>query len=419
MSSFRSVKGCGLVVLVLIVLLPIIACEYDPPPEIVSSVPERGGNMVGGDGNLEIEFSEAVKPETLELGLWTLQLDEEQELLPPCSSEKTEQCSKRLAGPCRFDLSSDPTISDQDRCLCSLIQSCPGAEISLQLDCRNFVKYQSSCEKTDQGVESRENTSLLTVNPKQDLGIGTYVLRVSAGLADLSGHDTGAPLDFTFGVTPDVGNTDGDQADGDTADGDEGGAPTGFESGVFVSWMDLDQPFDYPLEVYWIFEVNPNTGRVTGTGCDADPIDVNNWNRDLHKHEEVMPYPYYVSGYYFNFTATVSDIDVDGEPGYYFDTDPFVIYSATPITVEVADGKIQVSIVYDETLGREKMVGLLNSPETYVFGDHTNKEPSVASGAVYGYRLTEEEVTALKEAFPDAYGKCESRDYVPSPEDGP
>ena len=57
------------------------ACEtYDPPPEASLVYPD--GGMWFRDSPIEVEFSEAVKPESVEFSIWPHDLDIEGEPVP-------------------------------------------------------------------------------------------------------------------------------------------------------------------------------------------------------------------------------------------------------------------------------------------------------------------------------------------------
>ncbi len=321
------------IVPIIVLACSAAACVYDPPPEILSSTPGIGAVTTDADADIVVAFTEPIDPATLEATLYLRKLDEEGELLPACNGAKKD-CIQPLAGPCtgRGD--------------------CPNAVLTL----------------------SRDDT-LLTFDPDEDFKIGEYVLRIEAGLKDLDGNPTGVPYDVVFFVSQ-VGT---------------GGATT-FQPGVFLAWMDLEQPFDFPIETYWHMRVEEETGKVWGGGCDGDPIDPK--GQRIFDHELWKPVPYLdQEGFKFVFLALVQDAQVqdqDGNPkeGFILETHPFYIYCAEP-EVEVMDGRITVSIYYDETEGRDVMVGRMNSDETYILGaDHAY----LASGKVFGYRLHPDEV---------------------------
>ena len=324
-------------VLILVLALSFTACEYDPPPEILASIPALG--TVTGDttGDVVITFSEAVKRESVEATLFRRKLDENGELLPRCQAGETEGCLEPLAGPC------------------TVKEDCQGGTLVLSTD---FTR--------------------LTLNPDKDFAPGEYQLRLAAGLEDLSGNATGVPIDLFFYVSP-LGTI----------------GPTDFQPGVFMTWLDLDEPFYFPIEVYWDIHVDPDEGWIYGGGCDGDPTNPD--GERILDHEFWAPNPYLeTEGFKLIFNGLVQNAQVEDEDGnlqdgYVMATEPFYIYCAQP-QVEVYDGMISVTILYDEELGREVIKGTLRSDETYIFDTPAHSHPYEASGAMWGYRLRPDEV---------------------------
>jgi len=320
-------------VLPVLLLCSIAACVYDPPPEIQGSTPGIGAVTTDAGTDIVVRFSEPIDPQTLKAALFLRKLDEESELLPACTGGPGE-CIEPLAGPC---------ASSGD---------CAGATLTLSQD-----------------------DTLLTFDPDDDFKIGEYVLRIEAGLEDLDGNATGVPYDVIFFISK-VGT----------------GGTTAFQPGVYLAWMDLEQPFSFPIETYWHMRVEEDTGKVWGGGCDGDLIDPD--GERIFDHELWHPVPYLdQEGFKFVFLALVQDAQVqdqEGNPeeGFILETHPFYIYCAQP-EVEVMDGRITVSVYYDQAMGREVMFGRMNSDETYILGA---EHASVASGTVYGYRLHPDEV---------------------------
>jgi len=316
-----------------LLMFSVTACVYNPPPEIQSSTPGIGAVTTDAGTDIVVRFTESVDPQTLRASLFLRRLNEEGELLPACNGRGGD-CIEPLAGPC--------TRSGD----------CPNATLNL----------------------SQEDT-VLTFDPDEDFKIGEYVLRIEAGLKDLDGNASGIPYDVMFFVSK-VGT----------------GGVTTFQPGVYLAWMDLEQPFNFPIETYWHMRVEEDNGKVWGGGCDGDLIDPD--GERLFDHELWKPVPYLdQEGFKFVFLALVQDAavqDQEGNPqqGFILETHPFYIYCAQP-EVEVMDGRITVSIYYDTQMGREVMYGRMNSDETYILGaDHA----SVASGTVFGYRLHPDEI---------------------------
>ena len=329
------------------------ACTYDPPPAIESSVPEDAGIM-DDDGGITVVFTESVDRSTLRVILYRSQTlyNAEGELFPECSETRSDNCLEKLIGPCTPG------------------RRCDGARMTLD-----------------------QKTTRLGVTPAEKLPVGQYVLRMATGLADLKGNDTGVPLDLTFSTSP---------------CGEDG--PTTFESGVLLTWLDLTEPLSYPLELYWILEVNQATGQITGTACDSDPDGVDHVN---HDQEKWYPWPYtYKNGYSFEFTGRVCDTVIEdgngGEKnGYYLETNPFRLYAGPPVEVEVANGTIGVAIIYDDELGRYEANGVIRSPETYILSSsESGGESQVASGVLYGYSLTQDEIDSLNTEFAEEWRVC-------------
>ncbi len=334
------------------------ACTYNPPPDIQVSKPERGGAMAPGD-RIRLAFTEPVKAETVVISLWynSGQLfDVEGERLPPCEQGTESECVFPLFGPC------------------SVGGNCDGASVSMTEDAR-----------------------ILVVEPEGDLAIGNYLLRIDPGVKDKSGNATGVFLDLFFTVSP----------SGEAA-------PTSFASGTFITWLDLSEPLAYPLEVYWIMDVDSETGLVTGGGCDADAIDPKTTKHDNREAENWFPWPYtYDEGYHIAFSGQAKDIETadDAEESYFFQSDPFNLYVGPPVEVEVANGTIQMTVTYDESLGREVANGYITSPETYILGSSQSGKPGQeASGTLYGYRLSEEEIQVILDEYPVEWEKCASPD---------
>jgi hypothetical protein len=311
----------------------VAACEYNPPPEIQSSTPGIGAVTTDAGTDIVVRFTEPIDPQTLQATLYLRKLTGEGELLPDCS-QGGQDCINALAGPCAA--SGD----------------CPNATLTL----------------------SQDNT-VLTFDPDEDFKIGEYVLRIPAGLEDLDGNASGVPYDVMFFVSR-VGT---------------GGATT-FQPGVYLAWMELEQPFTFQIETYWHMRVEADIGKVWGGGCDGDQIDPD--GPYLYDHESWKPVPYLdQEGFKFVFLGLVQDAQVQDQegnpkPGFILETHPFYIYCAQP-EVQVMDGRITVSIYHDDEMGREVMHGRMNSDETYILGA---EHASVATGTVYGYRLRPDEV---------------------------
>ena len=313
------------------------ACEYDPPPAVLNSQPDVGSATNDMSASIVVHFTEPINRESLEVTFSSRKLDEEGHLLPWCESGQTKKCNTLLAGPC------------------TPRGECPGAIMILNND---FTE--------------------MTFDPDEDLRIGEYLLRISAGLEDMDGNSTEVPYDVFFFASP-TGTV----------------GPTTFQPGVFISWLDLDKPFKFPLEVYWHIRVDPDTGSIYGGGCDGDLIDPD--GERIFDHELWKPVPYLEDdGFKFVFSGLAQDAQIQDEEGDLHDghsliTSPFYIYCAQP-EVEVMDGSIVVSVVHDEDLGREVMRGMLNSDETYIFDTPEHSHPNEASGVLYGYRLIGDEI---------------------------
>lgn len=328
-----------------LVVFPVLtaifaACEYDPPPEVEWSSPVMGEVTADMGADLVVRFSEPVDPDSLAVTLYRRTLDWEENLLPRCTPDLTSDCIEPLAGPCF-------TTGD-----------CPGGTLSLDGD----------------GVEA-------TLDPLLDLGIGDHVLRISAGLRDLQGNRTGVPYDINFFVSL-FGE----------------GGPTTFEPGVFMTWMNLDEPLEFPLEVYWHIRVEPDTGRVYGGACDGDLIDPE--GDKIRDHRVWKPVPYLQvgdeTGFKFVFDGLVQDAEVPDEQGntvagYFLQTTEFYIYNLQP-QVEVMDGMIAASVYHDQALGRQVMVGTLTASEAYIFDTPAHANRKIANGILWGYRLHQDEI---------------------------
>lgn len=319
--------------LVFVAAVSLAACVYDPPPEILGSTPASGAVTTKADMDIVVRFSEPIDPDSLRASLFLRKLDEEGELLPECGREARD-CIEPLAGPC-----------------------------TRQGECANAALTLSQAD------------TMLTFDPGDDFKIGEYVLRIDAGLEDLAGNVTGVPYDVVFFVSR-VGM----------------GGATGFQPGVYLAWMDLEQPFNFPIETYWHMRVESDSGKVWGGGCDGDLVDPE--GQRIFDHALWEPVPYLDrEGFKFVFLALVQDAQVqdrEGNPkdGFVLETHPFYIYCAQP-EVEVMDGRLTVSIYHDETMDREVMHGRMNSDETYILGA---ERASVASGVVFGYRLHPDEI---------------------------
>ena len=423
-----------LAVLLAALCFPSVSCRYDPPPEILSTSPESGAGATQ-DTVLRVRFSEPINPATLQVVMWRQMgrlFDEDGQLYPPCGEGQTEQCVHQWMGPFRLD-QGDLFNDLDDVCSCRVRMDFQNTVVELRQDCRAYQFYQDwACRSFSQGAEElcreftngepgectlaaqadaavwkqtnlamTENITELTIDPAGLMPLGSYLLQIWTGLADLDGNDTGAPLELFFGVTP-TGAL----------------APTDFRSGVFLTWLDLSEPLAYPLEVIWIVNVDPDTGLVVGSGCDADPQDIT-IDHTNHEVSDWFPWPYvYDLGYNFPIDGQVQNIEVEGVSGYNFRTNPFRIYAGPPIEVEVMDGTIEANIFYNEALGRQELNGFLNSPETYILSSReSGGTPEVARGVVYGFRLTEEEVALYENGHAHAWGVCVSPDEDAEPEE--
>ncbi len=332
---------------VLVLAAMLAACEYDPPPEVEWFSPALGDFTTDTGTDLVVRFSEPVEPDSLAVTLYRRTLEAmgaEEDLLPRCTPDLTSGCIEPVAGPCF-------TTGD-----------CPGG----------------TCTLDDEGAEA-------TLDPLLDLRVGDYLLRISAGLRDLQGNRTGVPYDISFSVKLT----------------DEGGQTT-FEPGVFITWMNLDEPLVFPLEMYWHIRVEPDTGHISGGACDGDLIDPN--GDKIRDHNVWKPVPYLQvgdeTGFKFVFEGLVQDADVSddqGDPidGYFFQTEPFYIYNLQP-QVELMDGMIAASIYRDEALDRQVMVGTLTATETYVFDTPAHANRKITNGVLWGYRLHQDEVRTEK-----------------------
>ena len=326
----------GSLLLAFFVVPLLAACEYDPPPMIIESTPALGSVTTDTGTDIEIRFSEPIARESIQATLYRRKLDEEGRLLPRCEEGETAECITPVAGPC------------------TVRNDCPNATMILVPD-----------------------SNELRFDPDHELTPGEYVLRLGAGLEDHEGNATGVPLDLFFMVSP------------------EGEGPTTFQPGVLITWLDLDQPFDFPIEVYWHIRVDPDTGEIYGGGCDGDPLDPD--GERIFDHTLWKPVPYLdQAGFKIMFSGTVHDAQVEDAhgrlvDGYILETEPFYIYCAEP-EVEVIDGSIAVTIAYDEELGRQVVEGTLTSGETYIFDTPEHAHPHQASGSLYGYRLLEDEI---------------------------
>jgi len=415
--------SASLPLIALVSFLHLAGCTFDPPPGIASSDPAPSTSTTP-EANIDIVFTEAIDITSMEMAIWHRSdrlLDPDGQLVAQCrGDDDTSSCSRMWFGP--VAPASAVLTFTETPCVCRAEQSFKGNKLIVEQDCRAFKAYETwSCRRymvgdnelcrelsgDDDGVCRRRMEAAgadwsveeapaedieakLSVDPAADMGIGEYLLRFSPGLADLNGNETRIYLDLFFGVTP---------------AGEE--KPTSFESGVFVTWLDLSEPFAYPLEVYWIIEVDPDTGVFSGSACDADTIDPSTPHTD-YELPKWHPWPYtYDEGYNFAFTGLVQDIEIDGKAGYNLKTDPFRLYAGPPIEVEVIDGGIDVNIFFNETLGRDEMTGFFHSPETYILGSKAGGgRPDIADGVTYGYRLTEDEVKAYEETRAAAWGVC-------------
>lgn len=318
----------------------VTACSYDPPPDILRSRPAAGAIIADGSIPLVVDFTERVEPDSLGLVLGPRKTDAEGRLLPWCGEEQSPEatgCIHPWTGPC--------TVGG----------ACSGGSIQLAA-----------------------GATRVTVVPDTVLAVGEYVLRIQEGLEDAAGNSTGVPYDLYFFVSP-TGTL----------------GPTSFQPGVILTWMELDQPFYFPLEVYWHVQVDPDTGRVWGGACDGDPIDPD--AERVYDHEAWRPVSNLEDeGFKFVFEGVVQDArvqDREGVPrdGWIFESRPFYIYASQP-QVEVMDGRVSFAVYYDAQAGREVAVGSIEAGETYIFDTPAHQRPHEASGSLYGYRLDPGEV---------------------------
>ena len=394
-------------------------CEYDPPPLIVSSIPEFS-ESADSKADIVLNFSEALNISSLEVAIWYSVdgiTDIEGQLQPQCKDGKNDgNCARMWFGPFKFDKAQ--LFLSETPCTCLATQDYRGSKMVLEQDCRTFQSYENhTCRSymlgeneicrdfvEGEGGDCLETASLydnytvreipieeiptrLTIDPASALDIGQYMLRISPGLSDLAGNSTGETLDLLFAVS---------------GGGEEG--ETDFSSGIFISWLDLSQPLAYPLEVYWNIDVDSTTGSFVGSGCDADTVDTS-IDHTNHIASNWFPWPFvYDEGYNFPISGQIANVEVEEQEGYSLTTVPFRIYAGPPIEVEVLDGTIEVNIFYNEDLGREEMTGLILSPETYILGSkESGSRPDVARGVIYGYRLGDAEVEDLAATYPDEW----------------
>ena len=325
-------------------LLAAAACEYNPPPEILSSTPKAGGSMAL-EGTAEIRFTEPIDPATLTATLYPRELDIDWELKPDCVDVDHDDCVEPVIGPC--------TVAD----------GCDEATLTL-LEGDNGFRF----------------------SPASPLGIGGFVLRVAAGLADPDGNDYTLPQDLSFFATP-----TGERR------------PTTFESGVVMTWMTLDEPFPFDLQVYWRLDVDPETGDFVGGGCDGDAKDPNTAEQQDYDYTDWYPAIYEMDGFHVVYTGNVQDVDVrveggGSQPGWYLRTNPFHILNvAMPGYIEVIGGTIDMSIIWNEELQRHEIIdGTLQAEEIYLLSPDVAPTEEVSAN-VYGYRLFPEEITAEAE----------------------
>jgi len=332
------------------VLLPVLAallltgsgaCEYDPPPEIKLTIPKAGGSILL-DGTLEIRFTEPIDPSTLSVTLYPRELDADWELKPDCDDVDHDDCVEAVAGPCTVDT-----------------------------DCADAV------------LTLLEGNDGFRFAPASPLAIGGFVLRVASGLTDPDGNDYTLPQDLSFFATP-----TGERR------------PTTFESGVVMTWMTLDKPFPFDLQVYWRLDIDPETGDFYGGGCDGDAKDPDTVEQADYEYTEWYPAPYEMNGFHVIYTGNVQDVDVkveggDSKPGWYLATNPFYILNlALPGYIEVIDGTIDMSIVWNDEMQRHEVIdGTLQAREIYLLSPDAKPTKEV-SAKVYGYRLYPEEMAA-------------------------
>lgn len=330
----------GAVCLLLAVFTWGAGCGYDPPPDILRSNPARGAIVADGAVPLAVDFTEPVEAASLEVVLASRKTDTEGRLLPWCGGEAPTEgggCIQPWTGPC------------------TPAGGCPGGVLQLDADGSGF-----------------------SLVPDAVLAVGEYVLRIGAGLEDRAGNRTGVAYDLFFFVSP-TGTM----------------GPTTFEPGVILTWMELDEPFYFPMEVYWHVQVDPESGRVWGGACDGDLIDPDAERR--YDHRDWQPVSNLEDeGFKFVFEGLVQDAqvqDAGGNPrqGWIFETRPFYIYASKP-QVEAMDGRVSFAMVHDFATGRDVVRGLIEANEIYIFDTPAHANPSKASGSLYGYRMHPEEI---------------------------
>jgi hypothetical protein len=188
-------------------LAPVAACEtYDPPPEATLVQPEQG--FWTDASPIELVFSEAIDPATLELAVWPSDLDVEGQFRPGVV----------------------PLISG-----CTLTSSpcARGLEVTLN--------------------DARDRLTLTQKDAFADVEGRPLVLILSAGLADPAGRVRRVETRFDFQINPRCGNE-----------------PIDLElaSGVLTMAANL-QVLPIWLYMYLDLAVDPATGRATVVGTFA------------------------------------------------------------------------------------------------------------------------------------------------------
>jgi hypothetical protein len=227
-------KQNGILVLVVVgMAVGAVGCAYDPPPEVRLVAP-TGNRFLLGDP-IVLEFSEPVRPESLEVRVWPgkkdlydlegVRLPEVQPLLGACTV---------AAAPCKDGVAL--TLADDRR---------------------------TAALAVGDGALGPEGQPL--------------VLEVTGSLQDDQGRRKKVSRFFDFQIVRDIWNPTEDVLGGDVA-GDADAAdvppiPVTVAQGSHFFFAQFTSPIELPQQFWCDIRVQPDTGRFLIVLTDADPVD--------------------------------------------------------------------------------------------------------------------------------------------------
>lgn len=320
------------------------ACDYDPPPDVVTFACENNNCVLGEP--IVLTFSEPVKKDSLSLSVW------------PDEKDSYDLEGQRLA-------SVKPLAQG-----CTPTKACGEADgLVLTLD------------------DARTTLSIAVAPGALGPPNLPLVLELAGTLEDDKGRTLDVVRRYPFQMVPGAFVPPSDTAGGDTSGDTAAPEPLGVKEGPFLWFAEVNTPlgFTLPQQFYGNIQVDQESGKFYALMTDADPTGDSPRNTS---DPALLTMDLGVEGFIFLVHGTITR-----QPGYLgFESEPFTLaLKIGPITFALRDSVMRGTISTDEE-GLDRWDGTLAVNELFIDTGSSPQTYPAQQDSFIMFQLTAEQV---------------------------